>query len=187
MATPRQQSTPRHRGKPKPSGRAVKIHRSYTVEEAARATGYAKGNVRRWVSSGLLPALTDQRPHLILGADLDALRRIVKHAFARAGLPYYHPHTFRHTLARHGEKMRLTPEEWQAYSQNFGHSNPMTTFTTGRCRSTGRRRSSTSLRSLAIRAGSMNIDDLSNDQLRELLNGLASRFGPASGSSSPTS
>lgn len=53
----------------------MKIHRSYTVEEAARATGYAKATVRRWVSSCLLPALTDQRPHLILGADLDGFLR----------------------------------------------------------------------------------------------------------------
>jgi integrase/recombinase XerD len=56
------------------------------------------------------------------------IRRIFKASFERARLPYYNPHSFRHTLARLGEKMRLTPEEWKAYSQNFGHTSPMTTF-----------------------------------------------------------
>jgi integrase len=45
-----------------------------------------------------------------------------------AGLPYFNPHSFRKTLAIHGEKICQTPEEWKAYSQNFGHSSPMTTF-----------------------------------------------------------
>jgi excisionase family DNA binding protein len=40
------------------------------VEEAARVTGCAKGTIRRWIKSGGLPAITDQRPHLILGGDL---------------------------------------------------------------------------------------------------------------------
>jgi len=55
----------------RPNGRAVKKHRSYTADEAARATGAAKGTVRRWLANGL-PALTDRRPTLILGADLIA-------------------------------------------------------------------------------------------------------------------
>jgi excisionase family DNA binding protein len=53
----------------KPNRQCVKIHRSYTVEETARALGIAKGTVRRWIKGGL-PALTDQRPTLILGSDL---------------------------------------------------------------------------------------------------------------------
>lgn len=61
--------------------------------------------------------------------DAGAIRRIFREAFERVGLPYYHPHSFRHTLAVHGEKICKTPEEWKAYSQNFGHSSPMTTFT----------------------------------------------------------
>jgi hypothetical protein len=60
--------------------------------------------------------------------DAGAIRRIFREAFERVGLPYYHPHSFRHTLAVLGEKMHLTPEEWKAYSQNFGHSSAMTTF-----------------------------------------------------------
>ena len=49
--------------------RGIKIHRSYSVEEVARSHGVAKGTVRRWIKSGL-PALTDRKPTLILGADL---------------------------------------------------------------------------------------------------------------------
>jgi hypothetical protein len=49
-------------------------------------------------------------------------------AFGRVGLPNYNPHGFRHILAVLGEKICRTPEEWKAYSQNFGHTSPMTTF-----------------------------------------------------------
>lgn len=52
--------------------RGIKIHRNYTVDEAARALGVAKGTVLRWVKSGDLPAITDQRPFLILGGALGA-------------------------------------------------------------------------------------------------------------------
>lgn len=55
----------------RPWGRGVKRHRSYTVDEAARATDACKGTVRRWLRNGL-PAITDRRPTLILGEDLIA-------------------------------------------------------------------------------------------------------------------
>jgi excisionase family DNA binding protein len=50
--------------------RSIKIHRNYTVEEAARTTGCAKGTIRRWIKSGALPAIADRKPNLILGGDL---------------------------------------------------------------------------------------------------------------------
>jgi excisionase family DNA binding protein len=56
----------RHR----PDRRRVKIHRTYTVDEAARTLGTAKGTIRRWIKSAALPAITDQKPYLILGGDL---------------------------------------------------------------------------------------------------------------------
>ena len=57
------------------SSRGVKLHWNYSVEEAARATGNCKGTVRRWLKDGL-PAITDQKPLLILGGDLiDYLKR----------------------------------------------------------------------------------------------------------------
>ncbi|MES0096396.1 helix-turn-helix domain-containing protein [Mesorhizobium sp. M0019] len=62
-------------GNRRPSMRGVKMHRNYTVEETARATGACKGTVRRWLKHGL-PAMTDQKPALILGGDLiDFLKR----------------------------------------------------------------------------------------------------------------
>jgi excisionase family DNA binding protein len=56
----------------RPSGRGIKLHRSYSVEEAARALQMAKGTVLRWLRSGALPALKDQRPFLVLGSELIA-------------------------------------------------------------------------------------------------------------------
>lgn len=53
----------------KPNRRGIKIHWNYTVDEVARALGVAKGTVRRWIKAGL-PALTEKRPVLIIGADL---------------------------------------------------------------------------------------------------------------------
>lgn len=47
----------------------VKLHRAYTVDEAARALSVSRGTVRRWIAIGL-PAIQDQRPHLILGRAL---------------------------------------------------------------------------------------------------------------------
>lgn len=49
--------------------RKVKRHHSYTIEEAARTVGAAKGTVRRWLDKGV-PAIRDRKPFLILGEDL---------------------------------------------------------------------------------------------------------------------
>ena len=49
--------------------RGFNVHRAYTVDAVARALGIAKVTVRRWLKAGL-PALTDQKPALILGSDL---------------------------------------------------------------------------------------------------------------------
>jgi hypothetical protein len=46
--------------------RRIKIHRSYTVEEAARALGVGKGAIRRLLKDGL-GALDDARPTMIPG------------------------------------------------------------------------------------------------------------------------
>ncbi|MFH1831756.1 MAG: site-specific integrase [bacterium] len=58
-----------------------------------------------------------------------SIRNIVKRAFEAAGLPYYNPHSFRDTLVRHMSKLCKSPEEFKAVSQNIGHNNPLTTFT----------------------------------------------------------
>lgn len=63
---------------------AVKSRLSYTIEEAARNQGVCRATVRRWLKEGL-PCLDEQRPTLILGADLIAFlkaRKAPKHIYA---------------------------------------------------------------------------------------------------------
>jgi Helix-turn-helix domain len=50
--------------------RRIKSKYSYTVEEAARALNLHRNTVRNWIWRGGLPAMTESRPHLILGAVL---------------------------------------------------------------------------------------------------------------------
>jgi integrase len=56
------------------------------------------------------------------------IRAIFREAFERAGLPYFHPHSLRHTLTRLGQKVCRTPEEFTSWSQNLGHEHVRTTF-----------------------------------------------------------
>ena len=56
------------------------------------------------------------------------IREIFRKTFEQAGLPYFHPHSFRKTLAQLGERLCRTPEEFKAWSQNLGHEKVMTTF-----------------------------------------------------------
>lgn len=57
------------------------------------------------------------------------IRDLFRRAFEGAGLPYYNPHSFRDMLVRHAMMLDLTPEEMKAWSQNLGHSDVLTTFT----------------------------------------------------------
>ena len=57
-----------------------------------------------------------------------AIRKIFQEAFEKAGLSYYHPHSFRNTLVRLGETICQTPEQFKAWSQNLGHEKVLTTF-----------------------------------------------------------
>lgn len=56
------------------------------------------------------------------------IRGIFRQAFEAAGLPYYHPHSLRHTLAQMGEQLCRTPEQFKAWSQNLGHEGVLTTL-----------------------------------------------------------
>lgn len=49
--------------------RLAKLHRSYSVEEAAQTLGVHKNTVRSWIKLGL-PTVDSTRPILILGKDL---------------------------------------------------------------------------------------------------------------------
>lgn len=61
-------------------------------------------------------------------SNADPVRKIFRTAFESAGLPYFNPHSFRKTLARLGEQVCKTPEEFKAWSQNLGHEQVLTTF-----------------------------------------------------------
>jgi hypothetical protein len=54
-----------------PNARLIKMHRSYSVEEAALKLGIHKNSVRGWIKAGL-PILDNSRPTLILGGELKA-------------------------------------------------------------------------------------------------------------------
>lgn len=58
-----------------------------------------------------------------------AIRRIFRTAFEAAGLPYANPHSLRNTITHFGETLCRSPEEFKAWSQNMGHDQVMTTFT----------------------------------------------------------
>src|SRR5207342_2393519 len=63
-------------------------------------------------------------------ASASPIRAIFKEAFAAAGLPYFNPHSFRKTLARLGmELCQGDAERLKAWSQNLGHEDVLTTFT----------------------------------------------------------
>lgn len=57
------------------------------------------------------------------------IRRIFRKAFEVAELPYFIPHSFRKTLVALGQRTCRTPEEFKAWSQNLGHEQVLTTFT----------------------------------------------------------
>ena len=83
------------------------------------ATRIAVGASRHFEAAGL------DRKHW---STATPIRTIFKHAFIAAGLPYFNPHSFRNTLARFGEQVCQTPEQFKAWSQNLGHEKVMTTF-----------------------------------------------------------
>lgn len=62
-------------------------------------------------------------------ASTSPIRDIVRRAFETTGLPYYNPHSFRDMLVRHAMSLDLRPAQMKAWSQNLGHSDVLTTFT----------------------------------------------------------
>jgi integrase len=62
-------------------------------------------------------------------SNANAIRTIFKRAFEGVGMKYPHPHLIRKTLVRLGEQICRSPEEFKAWSQNLGHEDVMTTFT----------------------------------------------------------
>jgi integrase len=83
------------------------------------ATNVCVGSARQFEAHGV------QRRHWQNAAPI---RAIFRSSFVAAGLPYFNPHSFRNALARLGEEVCRTPEEFKAWSQNLGHEKPLTTF-----------------------------------------------------------
>jgi integrase len=61
-------------------------------------------------------------------SDAGGARKIFEKRCQNAGVPYYHPHSFRHLIVSMMSKTRLTEEEKRAVSLNLGHENVGTTF-----------------------------------------------------------
>lgn len=59
----------------------------------------------------------------------EPVREIFRRAFGLAGLPYFNPHSFRDMLVRHAMTLDMSPEAMKAWSQNLGHAEVLTTFT----------------------------------------------------------
>ena len=57
------------------------------------------------------------------------IRDAFKRAFAAADLPYFNPHSFRDMLVLHAMRQNFGPEQMKAWSQNLGHDEVLTTFT----------------------------------------------------------
>ncbi len=84
------------------------------------ATKVALNEVRQFSAVGLTRATW---------ANAEPIRKIFRRSFGAADLPYFNPHSFRKTLARIGERLCKTPEEFKAWSQNLGHEHVSTTLT----------------------------------------------------------
>jgi integrase len=62
-------------------------------------------------------------------SDSSPVRAIFRQAFTAAGLPYFPPHSLRHTLGHLMHTVCRTPQQIKAWSQNLGHENVATTLT----------------------------------------------------------
>lgn len=70
--------------------RAIKLHRTYSIEEAARVLGVHKNSVRGWRRQGLAP-IDSSRPVLFLGDDIRVFleeRRVSRKRPCRPGTLY---------------------------------------------------------------------------------------------------
>jgi integrase len=61
-------------------------------------------------------------------ANANPVRAIFKEAFQKAGLPYFNPHSFRNSLVQLAYERKLDAEQFKAWSQNLGHDECLTTF-----------------------------------------------------------
>jgi integrase/recombinase XerD len=101
------------------------------IEELRQANGWGDDDP---IFPATEVALNAERQFAAVGlrravwANADPIRKIFRRAFEAAGQTYYNPHSFRKTLARLGERLCRTPEQFKAWSQNLGHDQTSTTF-----------------------------------------------------------
>jgi hypothetical protein len=96
-------------------------------------------------------------------------------------LPYFNPHSLRKTLARLGEQACKTPEEFKAWSQNLGHEQVLTTFTSYGAVRTDRQ--GDIIRSLGLSGAQPNDPEAARVfevMLMLLRNGSVPAYGPSS-------
>ena len=86
---------------------------------------FPKTEVRRG-SSGGFEAIGLTRE---FWTNASTIRRIFRERFEAAGLSYFHPLSFRKTLAQLAYRLKLDLESAKAWSQNLGHEKPITTWT----------------------------------------------------------
>lgn len=101
--------------------------------------GYLRGPLLRGDSDALFPCtkrgIAPDDGFISVGLERfgwstsEPVRRIFRSSFEGAGLPYFPPHSFRHMLARLGQVMCQTTEAFRIWSQNLGHGDVLTTFT----------------------------------------------------------
>ena len=56
------------------------------------------------------------------------VRQIFRDVCSAAGVPYFNPHSLRHSIVRFAMQAGGTPESFKAFSQNLGHENVLTTL-----------------------------------------------------------
>jgi integrase len=61
-------------------------------------------------------------------ANANPVRAIFREASTLTGLPYFNPHSLRSTLVQLAYELKLDAEQFKAWSQNLGHENCLTTF-----------------------------------------------------------
>ncbi|WP_397583659.1 tyrosine-type recombinase/integrase [Sphingorhabdus sp.] len=99
------------------------------------------------------------------------IREIFKAAFEEAGLPYFNPHSFRNTLVQLGERTCTTAETFKAWSQNLGHEQVLTTFSS--YGSVAPHRQAELIRGLGIN----NVQEPASHELKELMAAVAKLHG----------
>ena len=99
------------------------------------------------------------------------IREVFKAAFEAAGMPYFNPHSFRNTLVQLGERTCTTAETFKAWSQNLGHEQVLTTFSS--YGSVAPHRQAELIRGLGIN----NVKEPASHELKNLMAAVAKLHG----------